>query len=58
MSIVFIHEVCDKMSNSNIPNPDEENRQLLADYGMQWNEGVMGNVIVHVVNAGDLRGEE
>ena len=28
--IVFIHEVCDKMSNSNIPDPNEHNRQLLA----------------------------
>ena len=30
----------------------------LLDYGMQRNEGVMENVIVHVLNAGDLRGEE
>ena len=30
LSIVFIHEVCDKMSNSNIPDPNEQNRQLLA----------------------------
>ena len=29
-SIVFIHEVCDKMSNSNIPDPNEENQQLLG----------------------------
>ena len=28
--IVFIHEVCDKMSNRNIPDPNEENRQLIA----------------------------
>ena len=28
------------------------------DYGMQRNERVMANVIVHVLNAGDLRGEE
>ena len=28
------------------------------DCGMQGKQGVMGNVIVHVVNAGDLRGEE
>ena len=30
----------------------------LLDYGMQRNKGVMENVIVHVLNAGDLRGEE
>ena len=30
LSIVFIHEFCDKMSNRNIPNPNESNRQLLA----------------------------
>ena len=28
--ILFIHEVCDKMSNRNIPDPNEQNRQLLA----------------------------
>ena len=28
--IVFIHEVCDKMSNRNNRNPNEHNRQLLA----------------------------
>ena len=28
--IVFIHKVCEKMSNSNIPDPNEQNRQLLA----------------------------
>ena len=30
LSIVFIHEFCDKMSNINIPNPNEENQQLLT----------------------------
>ena len=30
----------------------------LLDCGMQQNEGVMENVIFHVLNAGDLRGEE
>ena len=30
LSIVFIHEVCDKMSNRNILDPNENNRQLLA----------------------------
>ena len=30
LSIVFINEVCDKMSNSNIPDPNEQNRQFLA----------------------------
>ena len=29
-SIVFIHEVCDKISNRNIPDPNENNQQLLA----------------------------
>ena len=28
--VIFIHEVCDKMSNRNIPDPNENNRQLLA----------------------------
>ena len=28
--IAFIHEVCDKISNSNIPYPNEQNRKLLA----------------------------
>ena len=28
--IVFIQALCEKMSNSNIPDPDEHNRQLLA----------------------------
>ena len=56
--IVFIHKVCDKMSNRNIPDPNKNNQQLLARIWMQQNEGVMANVIVHVLNAGDLRGEE
>ena len=30
----------------------------LLNYGMQRNEGVIENVIVHVLNVGDLRGEE
>ena len=30
----------------------------LLDYGMQRNKGMMENVIVHVLNAGDLTGEE
>ena len=30
---------------------------FLLDYGMQQNKGVMENVIVRVLNAGDLRGE-
>ena len=30
LSIVFIHEVCDKMSNRNILDPNEHNRQMLA----------------------------
>ena len=30
LSTIFIHEVCDKMSNRNILDPNEHNRQLLA----------------------------
>ena len=30
MSIVFIHEVCVKLSNRNIPDPNEKNRKFLA----------------------------
>ena len=30
LSIVFIHEVCDKMSNRNILDPNENNPQFLA----------------------------
>ena len=29
-SIVFIHKVCDKMSNNNIHDPNKHNRQLLT----------------------------
>ena len=57
LSIVFIHEVCDKMSNRNIPDPNKTTDNCLLNYGMQRNEGVMENVIVYVLNAGDLRGE-
>ena len=46
------------MSNRNILDPNEQNRQFLANCGMQRKEGVMGNVIVHVVNVEALRGEE
>ena len=28
--VIFIHEVCDKMSNRNIPDPNKDNRQLRA----------------------------
>ena len=28
--VIFIHEVCDKISNRNIPDPNEDNQQLLA----------------------------
>ena len=28
--VIFIHEVCDKMLNRNIPDPNEDNRKLLA----------------------------
>ena len=28
--IIFIQALCEKMSNNNIPDPEEENRQLLA----------------------------
>ena len=31
---------------------------FLLDYGMQRNQGVMANVIFHVLNVGDLRREE
>ena len=30
LAIVFVHEVCDKMSNRNNPDPNEHNRQFLA----------------------------
>ena len=30
LSIVFIHKVCDKISNRNIPDPNENNQKLLA----------------------------
>ena len=30
ISIVFIQSICEKMSNSNIPDLNEQNRQLLA----------------------------
>ena len=28
--VIFINKACDKISNRNIPNPNEDNRQLLA----------------------------
>ena len=57
--VIFIKEVYDKISNRlNIPELNEDNRQLLARLWMQRNEGVMENVIVLVLNAWDLRGEE
>ena len=28
--VIFINEVCDKMSNTNIPDPNEDNRQFPA----------------------------
>ena len=43
-SIVFIHEGCDIMSNRNIPDPNENNRQLLArlwDAAKQRGDGKM-----------------
>ena len=56
--VIFINEVYDKMSNRlNIPDPNEDNRQLLARLWDVGNKGVMANVILHVLNAGDLRGE-
>ena len=30
LPIVLIHEACEKISNRNIPDPNENNRQLLA----------------------------
>ena len=29
-SIIFIQDLYEKMSNNNIPDPDEQNQQLLA----------------------------
>ena len=46
------------MSNRNILDPNEDNQQLLARLWDAANEGVMANVIVSVLNGGDLRGEE
>ena len=56
LSIVFIHKVCDKMSNIYNPDPNEHNRQLLAKLWDAVKRRGDGNVIVHVLNAGDLRG--
>ena len=57
--VIFINEVYDKMSNRlNILDPNKDIDNCLLDYGMQRNEGVMANVIVYVLNAGDLRGED
>ena len=56
--IVFIHEFCNKMSNRKIMIQMNTIDSCLLDYGMQQNEGVMENVIVHVLNARNLRGEE
>ena len=56
--IVFIHKVCDKMSNKKFLIQMNTINKCLLNYGMQRNEGVMENVIVHVLNVEDLRGEE
>ena len=57
--VIFINEVNDKMSNRlNILDPNGDTDNYLLDYGMQRNEGLMENVIVRVLYARDLRGEE
>ena len=55
--VIFINEVCDKMSNRNIPDPNEDNRQLLARLWDAAKRRGDANVIVRVLSAGDLRGE-
>ena len=56
--VIFINKFYDKMSNRlNILDPNGDTDNCLLDYGMRRNEGVMENVIVRVLNAGDLRGE-
>ena len=45
------------MSNRNIPDPNKNNQQLLARLWDAAKQSVMENVIFHVLNAGDLRGE-
>ena len=46
------------MSNNNITDPNEQNQQLLARLWDATKRRLMGNVIVYVVNPGDLRREE
>ena len=45
------------MSNIYNPDPNEHNRQLLAKLWDAVKRRGDGNVIVYVLNAGDLRGE-
>ena len=57
-SVIFINKVYDKMSNRlNILDPNEDNRQLLARLWDAVKRRGDGNVIVCVLNVGDLRGE-
>ena len=57
MSIVFIHEVCDKMSNRNNPDPNEHNRQLLAKLYDAAEQRGDGKCYCPCTHSGDLRGE-
>ena len=44
--------------NINIPDPHDQNRELLTKSWDGLKTRVMGNAIVHVVNVGALKGEE
>ena len=55
--VIFIHKFCDKMQIEIFRIQTKTTDNCLLGYGMQRNEGVMENVIVHVLNKWDLKGE-
>ena len=57
-SIIINQAWYQKMSkHNNIPDPHDQNHELLAILWDGMKRKVRGNVIFHVVNAGDLKGE-
>ena len=58
LSIVFIHEVCDKMSNRNIPDPNENNRQFLARLWVAVKQRGDGKCYCPCTQCREFKGEE
>ena len=58
LSIVLIDEVCDKMSNRNILDPNEDNQQLLARLWDAAKRRGDGKCYCPCTQCRDLRGEQ